>query len=93
MDATPLSTLATLAMALHWQANLSVFTSLLGAMVLGFVVGYERSYHGRAAGMRTYGLVCMASAALTITQTTRSSGRWTHCTRRRPLTRRRSSRA
>ena len=53
-------------MALHWQANLSVFASLLGAMVLGFVVGYERSYHGRAAGMRTYGLVCMATAALTI---------------------------
>ena len=30
------------------------------------LVGYERSYNGRAAGMRTYGLVCMASAALTI---------------------------
>jgi len=34
--------------------------------LLGLVVGYERSYHGRAAGMRTYGLVCMASAALTV---------------------------
>jgi len=29
-------------------------------------VGYERSYQGRAAGMRTYGLVCMASTALTV---------------------------
>jgi len=36
------------------------------ALLLGLMVGYERSYHGRAAGMRTYGLVCMASAALTI---------------------------
>ena len=30
------------------------------------LVGYERSYNGRAAGMRTYGLVCMASTALTV---------------------------
>ncbi len=48
------------------RANLIVTLNLLGALALGFVVGYERSYHGRAAGMRTYGLVCMASAALTM---------------------------
>lgn len=47
-------------------ANVVVFLNLLGALVLGLVVGYERSYHGRAAGMRTYGMVCMASAALTV---------------------------
>jgi putative Mg2+ transporter-C (MgtC) family protein len=46
--------------------NVLVFFNLLGALVLGLLVGYERSYHGRAAGMRTYGLVCMASAALTV---------------------------
>jgi putative Mg2+ transporter-C (MgtC) family protein len=40
--------------------------NLVGAMILGCIVGYERSYHGRAAGMRTYGLVCMASAAVTV---------------------------
>ncbi|MFC3533015.1 MgtC/SapB family protein [Vogesella facilis] len=45
--------------------NLIVFLNLLGALALGMVVGYERTYHGRAAGMRTYGLVCMAAAALT----------------------------
>jgi len=43
-----------------------ILLNLLGALFLGLLVGYERSYHGRAAGMRTYGLVCMASAALTI---------------------------
>jgi putative Mg2+ transporter-C (MgtC) family protein len=43
-----------------------ILANLLGALLLGLMVGYERSYHGRAAGMRTYGLVCMASAALTI---------------------------
>src|SRR5574343_2055757 len=48
------------------QANVFIMLHLLGAMLLGMVVGYERAYHGRAAGMRTYGLVCMASAALTV---------------------------
>lgn len=55
----------------YWSAsevatNIIVFFNLLGALMLGLIVGYERSYHGRAAGMRTYGLVCMASAALTV---------------------------
>lgn len=48
------------------EANAVVFLNILGALLLGLLVGYERSYHGRAAGMRTYGLVCMASAALTV---------------------------
>ncbi|QGZ40498.1 putative Mg2+ transporter-C (MgtC) family protein [Pseudoduganella flava] len=43
-----------------------ILLNLLGALLLGMLVGYERSYHGRAAGMRTYGIVCMASAALTV---------------------------
>lgn len=47
-------------------SNMLVVLNLLGALLLGLLVGYERSYHGRAAGMRTYGLVCMASAALTV---------------------------
>lgn len=47
-------------------ANLVIFLNLSGALLLGLIVGYERSYHGRAAGMRTYGIVCMASAALTV---------------------------
>lgn len=40
--------------------------NLLGALILGCLVGYERSYRSRAAGMRTLGLVCMGSAALTV---------------------------
>ena len=43
-----------------------VLLNLAGALLLGLLVGYERSYRGRAAGMRTYGLVCMASCALTV---------------------------
>jgi len=57
--------------AAYWSgpvvvANFLVLLHLVGALLLGLLVGYERSYHGRAAGMRTYGLVCMASAALTV---------------------------
>lgn len=48
------------------QANLIIAMNLLGSLLLGMLVGYERAYHGRAAGMRTYGLVCMASCALTV---------------------------
>ncbi len=58
-------------LAAYWSAsevatNLIIFMNMLGALALGLIVGYERSYHGRAAGMRTYGLVCMASAAITV---------------------------
>jgi putative Mg2+ transporter-C (MgtC) family protein len=58
-------------LAAYWSAdeiavNLLVFMNLSGALLLGSLVGYERAYRGRAAGMRTYGLVCMASAALTV---------------------------
>lgn len=58
-------------LAAFWSAsvvatNVIVVFSLVGALLLGLLVGYERSYRGRAAGMRTYGLVCMASAALTV---------------------------
>jgi len=57
--------------AAYWSkpeitTNAVILLNLIGALLLGLLVGYERSYHGRAAGMRTYGLVCMASAALTI---------------------------
>lgn len=58
-------------LASYWSAsametNLIIVLNLIGALALGLAVGYERSFHGRAAGMRTYGLVCMASASLTV---------------------------
>ena len=66
MDLIPIETLGAYWSAAEVTTNLIVFMNLLGALALGLVVGYERSYHGRAAGMRTYGLVCMASAAITV---------------------------
>ncbi|WP_028451210.1 MgtC/SapB family protein [Chitinilyticum aquatile] len=58
-------------LASYWSpaelsSNVVMGLHLLGAMVLGLLLGYERSYRGRAAGMRTYGLVCMASTALVV---------------------------
>lgn len=66
-----MSALSMESLAAYWsmpivEANIVVFFNLLGALLLGLLVGYERSYHGRAAGMRTYGLVCLASSALTV---------------------------
>jgi putative Mg2+ transporter-C (MgtC) family protein len=43
-----------------------IVLNLLGSLALGSAMGYERSYRGRAAGLRTFGLVSMASCALTI---------------------------
>lgn len=43
-------------------ANLVVFLNLFGALLLGLVVGYERAYHGRAAGMRGWPLPRLAQA-------------------------------
>ncbi|MEY4719283.1 MAG: hypothetical protein RL563_1901 [Pseudomonadota bacterium] len=48
------------------DASVLILLNTLGGLALGMVVGYERSFHGRAAGVRTYGLVCMASSALTV---------------------------
>src|ERR1700722_12954773 len=58
-------------LAAYWSApevatNVIVFFNIFGALLLGLLVGYERSDRGRAAGMRTYGMVCMASCALTV---------------------------
>jgi putative Mg2+ transporter-C (MgtC) family protein len=66
MDALSFANLSAYWSAPEVATNMIVFFNMLGALILGLVVGYERSYHGRAAGMRTYGLVCMAAAAVTV---------------------------
>ena len=32
------------------SVNLVVFANIFGALLLGLIAGYERTYHGRAAG-------------------------------------------
>ena len=41
-----------------------VTAKLLCAVAAGSIIGFERAYHGRPAGVRTYTLICLASAAL-----------------------------
>src|SRR6266545_7678592 len=37
---------------------------ILAALVIGGLIGFERTFHGRPAGFRTHSLVCLASALL-----------------------------
>lgn len=47
-------------------ANAFIGPNLVAALLLGTLVGYERSFNGRAAGMRSNGPACWASTALTV---------------------------
>lgn len=50
-----------------WLYDSSAFpitARLIGALVLGGLVGLERSYHGRPAGFRTHALVCLSTCLL-----------------------------
>lgn len=42
----------------------AILIRLLVAALLGSLIGLERSYHGRPAGLRTHALVCSASSLL-----------------------------
>jgi putative Mg2+ transporter-C (MgtC) family protein len=41
-----------------------ILLRLCAALIAGAAIGFERSYHGRPAGLRTHSLVCLASAML-----------------------------
>src|SRR6187551_736174 len=44
--------------------ELVIIGRLTGALVIGAMIGFERTFHGRPAGFRTHALVCLASALL-----------------------------
>ena len=44
--------------------DIEMILRLLAALVAGTCIGYERSFHGRPAGLRTHVLVCLASSLL-----------------------------
>ncbi len=46
--------------------ELTIVVRALGAVVIGAMIGLERTFHGRPAGFRTHALVCLASALLMI---------------------------
>jgi putative Mg2+ transporter-C (MgtC) family protein len=43
-----------------------IIARVVGAIGIGALIGFERSFHGRPAGFRTHALVCIASAILMI---------------------------
>lgn len=47
--------------------QLKIFFQLFLAVILGGIIGFEREYRKRAAGLRTHSLVCLGSALFTIT--------------------------
>jgi len=44
--------------------ELEMILRLMAALAAGASIGYERSFHGRPAGLRTHVLVCLASSLL-----------------------------
>jgi len=48
------------------QENLIIIGRIAGALVIGAMIGFERTFHGRPAGFRTHSLVCISSAMLMI---------------------------
>lgn len=53
----------------HSVGNMTLLSALLrlvAAVLIGGVIGIERGWHGRAAGMRTHILVCLGSALTTL---------------------------
>ena len=44
--------------------RIEIVGRLCAALVAGAAIGFERSFHGRPAGLRTHSLVCLASAML-----------------------------
>lgn len=46
--------------------DVDIFIRLFAATVLGSMIGFEREFHGKGAGFRTYTLVCLGSALVMI---------------------------
>lgn len=46
--------------------DLDMFERLGVAAALGLLLGLDREWRGHAAGLRTHGLICFASAAMTV---------------------------
>lgn len=44
------------------ESSLIPIAHMAAALAAGGAIGLERTFHGRAAGFRTYALVCMGSA-------------------------------
>jgi len=48
------------------QDDIVIVGRVAGALLIGALIGFERTFHGRPAGFRTHSLVCISSAILMI---------------------------
>jgi putative Mg2+ transporter-C (MgtC) family protein len=46
------------------QEEIVIVVRVIGALIIGAAIGFERTFHGRPAGFRTHSLVCVASSLL-----------------------------
>ena len=46
------------------QVYFDITVRLVGSLLIGGLIGLERSYHGRPAGFRTHSLVCLSTGLL-----------------------------
>jgi len=49
----------------HW-IDYDLLTRLGAAALIGLALGLDREVRGRAAGLRTHGLICFSAAAMTV---------------------------
>jgi putative Mg2+ transporter-C (MgtC) family protein len=56
------------------QEELVIIARIGVALLVGGIIGLERSVHGRPAGFRTHSLVCVASALLMLVTVYQTSG-------------------
>ena len=56
--------------------ELVITLRIFGAVLIGGMIGMERTFHGRPAGFRTHALVCVASSLLMVV--TVYQGQWVH---------------
>jgi putative Mg2+ transporter-C (MgtC) family protein len=54
--------------------DLVIIGRVTDLLVIGALIGFERTFHGRPAGFRTHSLVCIASAILMIVTVYKNSG-------------------
>ncbi|AKH43998.1 putative Mg2+ transporter-C (MgtC) family protein [Altererythrobacter atlanticus] len=50
---------------IHW-VDVDLIIRLAAAAALGLLLGLDRELRGHAAGLRTHGIICFASAAMTV---------------------------
>jgi putative Mg2+ transporter-C (MgtC) family protein len=49
----------------HW-VDIDLLSRLGIAAILGLLLGVDREFHDKAAGLRTHGLICFSAAAMTV---------------------------